>query len=293
MIKKLPLLLAIYLVAGISIAQAATITIVADNTRPDINQPVHVVVMLDTQGENVNAVQGKIIFPARLFVLQSVADGSSPVSFWINQPKETVPGTISFAGIMPGGFTGAHSPAFSFVLIPRASGSGDISIDGAAVLRNDGQGSLISTAAKGQSVTVSNVNAGEPLSPASSTILPEPFTPVVARDPDVFGGKYFLAFSTTDKGSGIDHYDVVEISAGSPLGADASWQTAESPYLLKDQTLSSDSYVRAVNHAGGVTIGKAPAVHPGVSPFVLISLALLTVLGLLWLLRRRGRRRSL
>jgi len=65
---------------------------------------------------------------------------------------------------------------------------------------------------------------------------------LVSRDDSMFDGNYFLTFSTTDKTSGIAHYDVVE---GLSLQEDTT-----SPYALKDQTLKQSLVVRAFDKAG-------------------------------------------
>jgi hypothetical protein len=126
--------------------------------------------------------------------------------------------------------------------------------------------------------------------------VPERFAPVVSRDPGIFGGQYFLAFATTDKGSGLDHYDVLEVPAGTAIGQDVPWQTVASPYLLKDQTLGSDVYVRAVSRAGTVLVAKVPAEFPGARQtrayaIAAIMLACLLAVGaaMMFAMRRRSR----
>jgi len=85
------------------------------------------------------------------------------------------------------------------------------------------------------------------------TEVPEAFTPVVASDQSIFNGKYFLVFAAQDKGSGIDHYEVRETRA---YGKKRSWEIAESPYLLRDQTLSSYIYVKAVDRVGNERVAE-------------------------------------
>jgi len=88
--------------------------------------------------------------------------------------------------------------------------------------------------------------------------------PEVSRDPNIFDGKWFLVFATQDKGSGIDHYEVLERrelkiqklgfskekSLHSKFYILNPWRVAESPYLLKDQELKSYIYVKAIDKAG-------------------------------------------
>src|SRR5436309_846118 len=103
-----------------SVAYAATVGVIIDPGFANIGQPVTVTLRLDTQGEDVNAIQGKIIFPASQFTLRAINDGASPVSFWVDRPSEAPSGTVSFSGIIPAGFKGVASSAISLVLRPLA-----------------------------------------------------------------------------------------------------------------------------------------------------------------------------
>jgi len=90
------------------------------------------------------------------------------------------------------------------------------------------------------------------------TTPPELFDIFVAQDATIFEGKAFLAFSATDKTSGIDHYEVSETKGG----AREQWQAATSPYLLGDQRLRSVIAVKAVDKAGNERIAILPAQNP-------------------------------
>jgi hypothetical protein len=238
--------------------QAAMIDVVAKNLSPEIGQPFRVDIPLDTQGDNINAIQAQIFFPAGQFVLSGINDGASPVAFWISPPAETASGTLFFSGIMPDGFVGAASSVVSFWFLPTQSGNGIISFGDVQVLEDDGNGTPIPTATDTLQIAVSTaVASSTPVRPVSFA-APESFLPVVSRDPNIFSGQYFLAFSTTDKGSGIDYYQVLEAPTD---GTASSWQTATSPYLLEDQSLESNIYVRAVDHAGNYIVVEIPAMH--------------------------------
>ena len=132
-------------------------------------------------------------------------------------------------------------------------------------MRNDGQGSAIALTAVSRTIVVTapgGAPAGMPSGSSMPFTVPAHFEPIVAKDPNVYGGNYFLVFSTTDKGSGINHYEVLEVPAGMVVSQNAQWTAATSPYFLRDQSLSSDVYVRAVNNGGSATIAKVPARNP-------------------------------
>ncbi len=253
--KALAGLLAILVYAGVSAARAATVGVVAPNPTPEIGQPFRIDIPLDTQGDTANAIQAQIVFPPDQFILQRVNDGASPVSFWIDPPDEIASGIVAFSGIMPGGFQGSASSVVSLWFTATKAGAGAISLGNVQLLRNDGRGTPMATATGTSMIYVSASVATATAPRRISFVAPETFTPVISQNPDVFGGKYFLVFSTTDKGSGIDHYEILETPSH-------AWQVATSPYLLTNQSLSSDIYVRAVDHDGNFIVVKVPAEHP-------------------------------
>ena len=87
---------------------------------------------------------------------------------------------------------------------------------------------------------------------------PLPIDTVISKEPTLYDGKYILIFSTTDKGSGIDYYDVKEGSE--------SFSKVTSPYILADQTNSSLITVTAFDRAGN-HVDK----NLGIVPFAKIS----------------------
>src|SRR5690606_16980494 len=89
----------------------------------------------------------------------------------------------------------------------------------------------------------------------ADTIPPEKFTIYLERTPNAFSNDYYIVFNTTDKQSGIDHYEVIEEPLEDQMlftwgAATAPWVKARSPYMLKDQSLNSTIRVRAIDKAG-------------------------------------------
>jgi hypothetical protein len=273
---------------------AAKLSVVASPS-VTLGQQFRVDVAVNTQGDAMNAIQGEIVFSPALFTFEGINDGESPVSLWIEAPHEVTSGTIAFSGVIPGGFTGSASSVVGVIFAPAEGGAGLVGIQNAKLLRNDGVGSEIPLVTVNQMVAVS-APAGASRGPGIPFTVPGSFKPMITRDANVYGGKYFLVFATTDKGSGIGYYDVLEVPAGTPIGANPPWITATSPYLLNDQTLASDVYVRAVNNAGGATIAEVPARTPQnaasrVSVRFAASLLVFFVLLVLIAVRFRRRRR--
>lgn len=276
-------------------AHAAVIRITPSATSTLIGQPVRFDVSLDTQGSDVNTIQASLVFPPNLFALQLVDDGDSIVSFWITAPAASSSDEVDLAGIIPGGFNGSSGPIVSLELQPIASGTGMVSVAAATVLANDGQGTTIPTSVSSTPVFIASTTVAIPVEPEHSLVGPEPFTPQIEQDPNLFNDQYFLVFSTNDKGTGIDHYEVMEVPTGWVFGSNPTWHVAQSPYLLEDQSLSSNIYVRAVDHAGNFIVAEVPARYPHSAPNILlvdiVIGALVVVLGWsIWLVRRKGKR---
>lgn len=227
---------------------------------------------LNTDNEDINAVEGKIVFPADLLELKEIRDGNSIINFWIERPsvsrqtdakqERETNANIVFSGIIPGGYLGKKGLIFSVVFQSIQEGQGSIEIRDIKALLNDGKG----TAAN---VTISNLQfviSGQ--APASQPAaverkdadMPEVFEPIVTSDPAVLGGKYFLVFATQDKGSGIDHYEIQENRKQKI--ENRMWIEAESPYVLKDQNLKSYIYVKAVDKAENERVAVVEPRYP-------------------------------
>ena len=281
-----------------SIVHAAEVDVTMANNAVTQDQTVQANVSLDTKGESANAVQAEVTFSPGMFKFEKIEDGGSAVSLWVSPPKESSPGVIDFAGIMPGGFTGTNGLLFSIELQPLGVGTGTIQVASATVLANDGLGSPLSVDVGSASINVIAANTSSISVPPSALqneyAAPNPFVPQIVSDPNIFNGRYFLVFSTTDSQSGIDHYEVLEVPSGASGKPFSSWQSAVSPYVLTDQSLSSDVYVRAVDHDGNFVVVKIPARHPsvrwnywGLSLAVVVILAFVLLLSI-WKRRRRS-----
>ena len=101
-----------------------------------IDQQFQVDMMLDAEDEEINAVEGKIVFPSDILELKEIRDGDSIVNLWVERPQIEKDGLIVFSGIIPGGFKGVLSPYYEgyrpgkvFSLIFTAKGVGKDAIE--------------------------------------------------------------------------------------------------------------------------------------------------------------------
>lgn len=211
-------------------------------------------IFLNTEGESINAVEGKISFPRQLLEIKEVRDGNSVVNFWVERPKMGQPANISFSGIIPGGYQRPKGFLFSVVLRAKASGKGVIEINNARILRNDSDGTKATLKISPLQFSISQ---GDSLSERRATSIvdsrpPEDFHADIAHDPELFGGQWFIVFATQDKVSGIDHYEICE-------GTKTTCAVAESPHLLMNQKLDKKIFVKAVDKSGNE---KVEVVYP-------------------------------
>ena len=245
---------------------AAELFFETETEKIGISQQFQVDLLIDTENEDINAIGGKIKFPAELLELKEIRDGDSIIPFWVDKPlfnKET--SEILFSGIIPAGFEGVLSSYYegarpgkilSLIFLAKNIGSDVINIEDAKVLLNDGKGTETKTTISEFHFGVVSETLPMPTIPTDNE-PPESFKPEAARDPNIFDNKWFLVFAAQDKISGIDYYEILE--KGQPgsfqeLIKREKWQTGESPYLLKDQKLKSHIYVKVIDKAGNERI---------------------------------------
>lgn len=235
-------------------------------------------VLLDSSGEDINAIEGVLYYDDNFFDLVGIADGNSIVTSWINKPKDEE-GKIVFSGIMAGGYLGTIDPItnnvgpgilFELMLVPKTEGEGSVTITDAVVYKNDGLGTSKNIATKDISIE-SSMNGFSDYTESADDIRPLVFSPIISKSPDMFEGRYFLVFDTKDKESGIDHFEVRE--------GRRDWVEAESPYVLVDQTLTSRIRVKAIDKAGNervVTYGEKTDF-----PISILSIPIVLLLGII------------
>lgn len=270
---------------GARAAHAATaVYLNADVWTVGVGQETHVRVSVDSDA-SVNAFRVVIQYPIDLLEYADWNNGGSIISHWVSEPKAHN-GTITFEGVVPGGFSGTNGLLATFVFRGVLPGIGWIHVmPDSQVLLNDGQGTPGQYVPKDMRFRVVNAaEAGTPIpydSLFKDTVPPEPFVPLVARDPGMFGGKWFVTFETQDKDSGVDHYDIAENVLSCDFVAPGAWREEQSPYVLSDQSLHSYICVRAVDKAGNTRIESVSpqgvSGYAGPNPWVILGIVLFAV----------------
>ena len=233
---------------------AADLFFTSDGNTFAQNQSFLVDVYVDTKDVSVNALEGSVVFPSVLLDLTEIRDGNSSINFWIEKPHVVKASQISFSGITTGGFSGSKVFIFSLVFKSKIAGKNTINFKDIKILQNDGLGTKVAskvvpfTFSISRNIAVSNEDSLN----IEDINKPEDFNPFIGKDQNMFDNKYFLVWSTTDKGVGIDHYEVKE-------GFWGKFAIAESPYVLTDQDLTQNIYVKAVDKKGNEKIAEVKA----------------------------------
>lgn len=239
-------------------------------------------IKLDNQGECLNAFDISVSFSDNL-EFGDFSIGNSIISLWISKPSKADADKInqqkkfSFSGGIPGGYCGSIMGDLGesnilgeaiFKVKTSAPASARIMIEsGPQVLKNDGRGTAAAVEIVNAELAISESSTSTPdqwqQRLKEDATPPEPFIIELYKDERLYDGKYVLIFSAQDKETGIDRYEVMEISQEEKDAENQesllkkisiwrkkpAWIAAQSPYLLADQSLDSYIRVKAIDKA--------------------------------------------
>ena len=260
------------------------------NTTASVGSDVKVDLMLDPEGEDLNAIELEVTYPEDLLVPKDLLTGRSVISIWVKQASLKA-GTLNLAGIIPGGFSGLIDPETdklgpgllaSLIFSPSRVGTAALNFTAAKVIKNDGKASPANLKTQSGLIMIYNsINATSSAYDYHDQTPPNDFVPEIVTNSSFYAGKYTIIFATQDDESGIDHYEIKE--------GKMDFKRAESPYLLENQTLNDTIYVRAIDRAGNEQTVK---VMPRNSKFsyksiLLPSTVLIIALLSIWHFRKR------
>ena len=286
---------------------AASLSIDTDAQTYGVGDTFIATVRVDNEGECVNAAEVEIEYPTDLLRAVDFSRGDSILTLWVQEPAiDTAAGKVTFAGGIPGGYCGHISGdpsqsdilgriVFSVVGDEKREAAMNLAL-ASRVYLHDGLGTPARLSLRGRTLALVDAPtlSGDPwLSEVGADkTSPEPFAIDIESTSGTFGGKYFAVFSTTDKQSGLDHYEIWENGA---------WQRVVSPHVLKDQSLAGGVRLRAIDKAGNQRDGDFdPASVPPrqysateyLSVAALILIALIATVVRLALARRSRRARE-
>lgn len=304
------ILIAICILAAPHSAMAGQVSFRPSEHLSRQEKPYSTTLVLDTSGDSINTIEGVLKLEPRLSGDSGeiqVSDSGSIVTYWITPPTyDKAQNTIRFAGGIPGGYVGSSGIILSIIFPPYVGDPIDraVNVIELRAFKNDG-------AATNANLSTANFSledvAGEIDEGVSDQLYldgtrkddipPEIFSPQISRDENVFDGKWFINFSTVDKQSGIDHYEIQETRSGALDSG--NWKSpVTSPYELQDQELHSFVYVIAIDRQGNERIIKVFPRNPlswwrlyGVEVGAIILLV--GAAGLIYYRRRRMKNKKL
>jgi GxxExxY protein len=245
--------------------QAAEISFVPDTLNPKLDEVFQVDVYLNTQDEEINGLEGKIIFSKDKLSLQEIKTVDSVINLWFDSPHLNIHQDyqeVMFGGVIPGSFNEKNGLILSLVFRAIDNGSIDFKINDLDVALGDGLGSRTKIFYKPLFLEISSsgLSVVDKESILIDKITPENFSPNLGQSQDIFEGEWFVVFSAEDKQSGINHYEIAEKRSDYQQNnlEDLNWQRAVSPYILRDQELKSFIYIKAVDNAGNSRIIPIP-----------------------------------
>jgi hypothetical protein len=261
---------------------AATLTLVPSKTSVGIGEQFYVDLMLDTNGQSINTINGSISFPDDKVSFVREEDGKSMVNLWVEKPK-LENNTISFAGAISNGFEGVIDPfnpshmlpglIIRLVFEPKTSGDVNFSTSTFSLNLNDGLGTEIEAPSATGTINVGNYdNKVKYVSKEEGSPELEAY---IVRDPNIYNNKYTLIFNATDKDTGIKS---IKIKEGM-----RDWKEIQSPYLLRDQSRHSTITLEATSYSGSgiiMSIDKVPYDYKSlaVNSFIIVLILILIIL---------------
>lgn len=249
-------------------------------------------VRVDSEGENINAVEGEILLDheAGVASLIDINTSGSLFSLWPGKPLPSERNTrISFAGGAPGGLVSKDAVLFNIVLKLETVGQVALSPTNIAAYLHDGSGTKDAVRTEDLLIDVLPKKPGVKAVDDWSTIVlgdttpPEPFEVYLGQDTSVFDGKKFLSFSTTDAQSGISYYEVTE--------GDLPPTRSNETYVLQEQSKPVRAMVTAYDSAGNAreSVYSSP-LAPASNATLWIVLGSILLVALLFVVYRKIRR---
>ncbi len=311
----------LFLLFSVQTVSAATLYMDPNTASLNRGDATKISIRLDTDeaaGECINAVDAVVSYSESIIPVD-ITVGKSIFPIWVEAPvinKENR--TISFAGGIPNGYCGRvqGDPNLTNTLVEiffRAPGmqvgGGEARsaatvqfTDATTAYLNDGKGTQANLQKFGANFTLADTVGAEILDPWSTDVQSDELPPEdFSASIESINNQWYVVFNTTDKQTGISHYEVIEESyKQSKLfnfgAANAPWVKTKSPHLLKDQSRNSVVRVRAIDKAGNEYIVTLPidTAHQKfvLSTELLVLLALgatlfIVVLLVIWQVRKR------
>lgn len=246
---------------------ASTVYIDTNHSEFFVGDTVLFRVRIDSENTDINAVEGEVLldYLADTVTLAEINTAGSKLSLWPGKPLPSDNNTsISFVGGSPGGLLSKDAIVFNMVLKLQKAGPIILSPHNIGVYLNDGKGTQDKVSVKDLAINVLPARSGTESADDWNAVIshdgtaPSSFEITLGKDFSVFDNRYFISFFTTDAESGVAYYEVQE--------GEKAFMRAESPYILKDQSLPGLIKVKAVDKAGNERVAELMPHPPLAAP---------------------------
>ncbi|MEK7531476.1 MAG: hypothetical protein AAB545_00900 [Patescibacteria group bacterium] len=227
---------------------------------------IEVKIFLNTEGKEVNALDGVVSFFGPVAV-KEIYDGKSKVAVWIKKPSEREKGKISFSGIIPGG-TKEEGEVFTLYFTVLKTGKLEMATEGTAYINDGTGGSLLMSETKVTLAVSFEKEKVDEITLPSDTTLPRITEKIIAQNEAMFEGKPFLIVRAKDDESGVSDISFLSLENEGEvenLKDDERFRVIEIPHPLLDSDMTSFLYVQVRDRAGNAIVAEVS------SPEALIS----------------------
>lgn len=162
----------------VSHAQAASLFIAPSSGSFVVGQTINVTVRLNSAGQAINASEATLRWSSDTLQFVSVTGSGSIFKYWPVDPVVQGTSTVLCSGGLPSpGYTGAAGTVIRITLKAKAAGTGTLTVSGAKILANDGQGTDVYTGSSGATYAIAA--ATTPESVPTTPSVPNRPSPVV------------------------------------------------------------------------------------------------------------------
>ena len=232
---------------------AAELSLSSDSKDVNIGNTIAVDVLINTEGESINVVDGNITIPNGLDLIEikELSSANSALNQWVRTPSwSKKDGTISFIGGLPGGLNQKSANLFRIFFTARSLGQVTFSPSDIKVYANDGKATLVGIHSTSLTININKADNSSVKDALQTTITKDYKAPTdinvdLGQDASLFDGQKFINVSATDSDSGIAYFEVKE-------GNREPVRTSSS-YVLQNQNNLEPIIIFAFDKAGNVS----------------------------------------
>jgi hypothetical protein len=148
-----------------AIVQAAGLYFSPSNSSTKVDSSISLSVYVSSTDQAMNAVSGRVSYPADKLEVISLSKTGSIVGLWVQEPTFSG-GTVSFEGIiLSPGYTGSAGKIITINFKVKNSGDSTVRLSSGSILANDGKGTNILGTLGQAKISVAAVTATETTKP--------------------------------------------------------------------------------------------------------------------------------